>query len=227
MELAVTLAMAPVIALVMYIYHRDRHNREPLYLLIKLFLSGSLSAIPVYFIEKLLSYFNIFHGFPSALYTAFIVAGAVEEYFKRLVVIKIAYNNKSYDEKLDGIVYCTFSALGFAAVENLIYVIGSINNSFYIGITRGLFSVPSHMLFGITMGYYLSLAKYSKSEKSRVFYYRKSYLIPVLLHGIFDYILISHLINYLVIFILFLVYLWKNSLDKLDEFAEDSKQIKN
>jgi RsiW-degrading membrane proteinase PrsW (M82 family) len=226
MGLAVSLAIAPVIALIIYLYQKDRHNIEPMNLLIYLFFSGSLSAIPVYFVEKLLFFFNIFHGFASSLYTAFVIAGGVEEYFKRLIVIKLAYDNKSYDEKLDGIVYCGFSALGFAAVENIIYVLGGMNDSLYMSITRGIFSVPAHMLFGITMGYYLSLSKFSKTEKIRRLNYRKSYFIPVLLHGIYDFILISHLTNLLIIFVLFLIYLWKNSLDKLNEYVEDSKKIK-
>jgi RsiW-degrading membrane proteinase PrsW (M82 family) len=225
-ELAVTLAIAPVLALIIFIYRKDKHNREPLSLLIKLFLSGSFMTVPIYLVEKLLSFFDIFNGYLSSLYTSFIVAGAVEEYFKRFVVIRLTYNDRSYDEKLDGIVYCVFSALGFAAVENVLYVVRGMKSVVYMGLARGIFAVPAHMLFGITMGYYLSLSKFSKSEERKRLYLKKSYYIPVILHGIYNFILSSRLLNLLIVFIIFLIYLWKSSMDKLNEYMEDSR-IKN
>lgn len=223
MELAVIIALAPTIALSIYIYQKDRHDREPVSLLLKLFLFGALSVIPVFIVERILTFFNFFRGILSALFTAFIVAGLTEEYFKRLVVIKAACRDKHYDEKLDGIVYCVFSALGFATIENLLYVIRGLSNFVYTGISRGVFAVPAHMLFGITMGYYLSLSKFARDEKSSRLYLKRSYFVPVLLHGTYDFILLSRFTNLLVVFVIFVLFLWKISLDKLNEYTRDSR----
>jgi len=119
----VIIAVIPGIALSIGLYLTDRYDREPVKLLIKLFLFGMLSAIPTIIVERFLSNFNLFAGFLSIVWTAFIVAGLTEEFFKRLVVMKFAYHHGAFNEKLDGIIYCTYSALGFATIENIMYVV--------------------------------------------------------------------------------------------------------
>lgn len=220
---AVSIALAPTIAIALFIYQKDRYDREPPILLIRLFLFGALTVLPVYFIETMLAFLNPFSGLLSAAFTAFIVAGMTEEYFKRLVVIKLACRNKSYDEKLDGIVYSVFSALGFATVENLIYVLSRSSNFIYTGVTRGIFAVPAHVMFGITMGYYLSISKFADDEKVQDINMRKSYIVPVFLHGTYDFILMAQFTNLIIIFILFVLYLWKLNLGRLNEYTADSR----
>lgn len=222
-QLSITIALAPSIALAIYIYQKDRHDREPLLLLTKLFLGGALSVIPVYFIERFLSNFDIFSGVLSAFYTSFIIAGFTEEYFKRIVVVRLACNNKSYDEKLDGIVYSVFSSLGFASVENLMYIFFGNYHSIFTGITRGLFAVPAHMLFGITMGYYLSLSKFAVDENASRHFYLRSLLVPVVLHGMYDFILIYRAAYLMIVFLSFVFYLWRINLRRLNEYVLDSK----
>lgn len=222
-ELAISIALAPTIAIALFIYQKDRYDREPPALLLELFLFGALTVLPVYFIEKLLSFLNPFTGLLSAFFTAFIVAGMTEEFFKRLVVIRLACRNKSYNEKLDGIVYCVFSALGFATVENLIYVLVRSSNFIYTGVTRGLFAVPAHVMFGITMGYYLSISKFANDERVQNINMRRSYFVPVLLHGIYDFILMSRFMNLFVVFFLFVLYLWRINLNRLNEYVDDSR----
>lgn len=222
-ELAVSIALAPTIAIALFIYQKDRYDREPPALLLKLFLFGALTVLPVYYIEKLLSFLNPFTGLLSAFFTAFIVAGMTEEYFKRLVVIRLACRNKSYNEKLDGIVYSVFSALGFATVENLIYVLVRSSDFIYTGITRGIFAVPAHVMFGVTMGYYLSISKFANDERVQNINMRKSYIVPVLLHGIYDFILMSRFMNLFIIFFLFVLYLWRVNLRRLNEYVDDSR----
>lgn len=221
--LGIAVALAPAAALLIYIYQKDRYDREPPALLLKLFTLGALSVIPVYFAEKVLLLFNIFGGILSAAYISFIVAGFTEEYFKRLVVLKIACKNKNYNEKLDGIVYCVFSALGFAAVENLMYILLGQGNYLFTGVSRGVFAVPAHMLFGVTMGYYISLSKFSLSGHEQKLYLKKSLYVPVVLHGIYDFILLSGFSYLLVIFIPFVLYLWRVNLIKLNEYVDDSR----
>ncbi|MCT4543453.1 MAG: PrsW family glutamic-type intramembrane protease [Vallitalea sp.] len=224
----IAIAVTPGIALALGIYLTDRYDKEPIHLLIKIFLLGALSILPVLLIEWILSLFNIFSGMLNIAYTAFIVAGFSEELVKREVVLRFAYNHKAFNEKLDGIVYAVYSSLGFATVENIMYIVFRYAHVSSVGIQRAIFSVPAHMLFAITMGYYLSLAKYSEDERKMKYYLRLSLLIPILLHGIYDYILMSQNKDLLILFIPFIIFLWSYNLRKLNKYYKESKkQYKN
>lgn len=221
------IAVTPGIALGMGIYLVDRYDREPLYLLMKMFILGALSVIPVLYIEKLLLRINVFSGVLGIAYTAFIVAGLTEEYFKRAVVLYGAFNDKSFNEKLDGIVYAVFSALGFATVENIMYVVFRYTGNYYVGVMRGLLSVPAHTLFAVTMGYYLSLAKFTSNEKESKVYHSRSLLIPLLLHGLFNFILMAKIPMLMLLFIPYVIYLWRVNLIKLNEYTRESRDKYN
>ncbi|NMA87150.1 MAG: PrsW family intramembrane metalloprotease, partial [Tissierellia bacterium] len=108
------IAITPAIIIIGGIYLSDRYDREPLNLLILTYVFGALSVIPSVIVEEIFMQINPFTGVLGSLYTAFIVAGLTEEYFKRLVVLKIPYKTKYFNEKLDGIVYSVFSTMGFA-----------------------------------------------------------------------------------------------------------------
>ncbi|OPJ55809.1 PrsW family intramembrane metalloprotease [Alkalithermobacter paradoxus] len=218
------IAIAPGIALALGIYLIDRYDKEPVGLLIKVFSLGALSVIPTIIVERFIMRFNIFSGLLSAFYIAFFVAGLVEEYFKRLVVLKTAYTHPSFNEKLDGIVYCTFSALGFATIENISYVVFRYSANSYVGLYRGILSVPAHMLFAITMGYYLSLAKYCQEENEKCKeYMNKSLIVPIILHGTFNFILMSRVNILMILFIPYVIYLWSINLKRLNIYTKDSK----
>ncbi|GAA0181253.1 PrsW family intramembrane metalloprotease [Clostridium sediminicola] len=217
------IAIFPGIALALAAYLTDRFDREPVKLLGKVFLFGALSVIPTAAIEGVLSYFNIFIGVLRVAFTAFIVAGFTEEFIKREVVMRLAYKNPAFDEKLDGIIYAVFASLGFATAENVIYVVFRFATNPYVGISRGIFSVPAHMLFAITMGYYLSLAKFCIYPNLCKAYYRKALTVPLVLHGIFDFILMLGNGYMFLVFIPFVIYLWIINLRKLNEYYRDSK----
>lgn len=226
MDLFIT-AITPGVALGLIIYWFDRHDREPIRMLLKVFVMGIISVIPTVLVENLLMSFNIFGGLLGAGYTAFIVAGLVEEYMKRQVVIKQVYYNPVFNEKLDGIVYCVMSALGFATIENIMYVVFRFSDVESVGLYRAFLSVPAHMLFAITMGYYLSLAKFSATPEQSRYFYKKSLTVPVILHGIFDFILMSGIELLMLLFIPFVIYLWITNLRKLNIYYNDSKNNVN
>lgn len=213
------LAAAPSIALLIFIYQKDRYDREPKLLLLKLFISGFFITIPVFFVEKFLDSFMP----ANIIFKAFIVAGFTEEFFKLFLVKKIAFNNKSYDEKLDGIIYSVFVSLGFATAENFLYVFSNRLNFIYTGITRAIFAVPAHMLFAVTMGYYLSLSKFSTNRFSSKVYMIEALIVPLILHGTYDYILSVEKYNVIPIFILFVIYLWRLNLKRINRYVSDSK----
>lgn len=220
----IVIATIPVLALGLGIYLTDRYDREPFKLLLKVFIFGILSAVPISFIEKFLMRLDIFSGYISMAYVAFIVAGLTEEFFKREVVMRTAYNHSAFNEKLDGIVYCIFSALGFALIENIIYVAFRFTTNPHIGIYRGILSVPAHTLFAVTMGYYLSLAKFVEDpEKSRIFKI-KSLVVPVIFHGLFNFILMSNIPMLMPVLLTFVIFLWAISLRKLNIYYKESQR---
>ena len=124
---------------------------------------------------------------------------------------------------MDGIIYCVFSALGFATVENIVYVAFKFTSNPHIGLYRGIFSVPAHGLFAVTMGYYLGIAKFSEDKKEEKCCKRKALWMPLLLHGAFNFILMSKLNYGFLIFIPYVIYLWIVNLKKLTRYYSASK----
>ena len=118
----------------------------------------------------------------------------------------------------DGIVYAVFISLGFATVENLAYVLSS---GFNTALVRSLTAVPAHALFAVAMGYYLGIAKFA-GPQYRQKYIRLGFIIPIILHGIYDFILFSERFYFLVLFIPYMLYLWKRGLRQVDELVEFS-----
>ena len=218
------IAVTPAISIALAVYLSDRYDREPISLLFKTFALGALSVIPTAAVETLLIRVNIFPGLLGVVFMTFIVAGLTEEFFKRAVVLKYIYNNRHFNEKLDGIVYAVFSALGFATVENIMYVVFRFSNNPYVGLYRGLLSVPAHAIFGVTMGYYLSLAKFSLNEEEEKLYLRKSLFIPVILHGIFNFILMANIPALASLLIPYVIYLWWTNQKKLNHYINESEK---
>lgn len=219
------IAVIPGIAIAIGFYLTDRFDKEPVKLLLKTFIFGCLSVIPTGIFERILMSFNIFKGLLSSAFTAFIIAGLTEEFLKREVVLRISYRSKHFNEKLDGIIYSVYAALGFATIENIMYVVFRFSANKYIGIYRGILSVPAHMLFAVTMGYYLSLAKYSLNKTDSIKYLNKSLYVPVVLHGIFDFILMANIQMLMGLFIPYVIYLWIFNLRKLNEYYKESKTL--
>ncbi len=216
------IAITPAVSIAYAVYLSDRYDKEPIALLFKTFVFGALSVIPTIVVEKLLTTINMLPGLIGVAFTAFVVAGFTEEYFKRLVVLKLMCKNKYFDEKLDGIVYAVFSALGFATVENIMYVAFRYSYNSYIGLYRGVLSVPAHAIFGVTMGYYLSLSKFASTKERAKANLRKSLYMPMLLHGVFDFILMAGIPEAGVVIAAYAVYLWITNQKKLNTYIFDS-----
>ncbi|MBC8591524.1 PrsW family intramembrane metalloprotease [Wansuia hejianensis] len=217
------IAITPAIIGLFAIYLTDRVDKEPGKLLFLTFILGALSVIPSIIVEEILIRLNVFKGVYNAFFNAFIVAALTEEYFKRLMILKVPYRTTYFNERLDGIVYGVFAALGFATVENIIYVVFTYTNNPFIGLYRGIFSVPAHGIFGVTMGYYLSLAKFATDERRRKANLRKSLTMPVLLHGIFDFILMANIPELTFLFVPYVVFIWWINERKLETFIYDSR----
>lgn len=212
------LSLAPVLIIAGYIYFRDKYEKEPLQLLLVALLAGALTVIPIMFVERFLSTFtDFFYGLLAAAWKAFVVAAFTEELFKFIALYLLIWKSREFNDKYDGIVYSVFISLGFAAVENVLYVVG---NGAFTGLVRALTAVPAHAIFGITMGFYFGLARFYPKKEDHL--KRKALLIPILLHGIYDFILFTGIDWLSLVFIGFLIYLYYSGLKRVRELRKQS-----
>jgi len=213
------IAVAPVLVVLVYVYVRDKYEKEPIGLLLKAFFAGALTVIPILFVENILQARGAdLSGYTHMAYNAFVVAGFTEEIFKFFALYLVIWKNKEFNEKFDGIVYAVYVSMGFATVENIMYVAGYGSGT---GISRALTAVPGHALFGVAMGYYFGLAKLSPENKSKNFLY--ALLLPIGLHGMYDFILFTRHQYLLLVFIPFLIYLWRAGFRKMKEHSDNSR----
>lgn len=161
--LIIILSILPILLLIMYFYKKDT-LKEPKKLLRNLFFSGILSTILVTIISviNLIIFPNFFVLENANLITimiyAFIFVALCEEFCKWIMVYKISYNHKEFDQFYDIVLYSVLVSLGFACLENILYV---LENEFpiYTAIYRSITAIPAHACFGVMMGYYLGLSK--------------------------------------------------------------------
>lgn len=232
------LAILPVIVIGTYVNKKDT-NKEPTSILVKLFISGIVSCFVVVFISDILGSFHPVFSSSSEktnliemLVYVFVGIALVEEGSKLLMVYNIGYKNKEFDELYDIIVYSVFVALGFAAFENILYVFDNetIGAGIRTGILRAVLAVPGHACDGLFMGYYLSLAKISElqnqKEESKK-YLLKSLLIPTTLHGIYDFCIFTEMPIFILVFLIFVIWMYINSIKKLKLIATNNRSLYN
>ena len=202
-------AVIPVVALCYFIYARDV-NREPAKLLATVFILGFFSAIPVVIIELILGMVFTTENVTNLVQlfiNVFIGVALIEEGFKWIITKLVAFNNKEFDEVYDIIVYSVFASLGFACIENILYV---IQGGLGLAVMRGLLSIPGHTCFGVIMGYFFAQAKLGKVNGNKnvqnsnfVF----SILAPTLVHTAYDTILFGvSALNSMILLIVFFVF---------------------
>jgi protease PrsW len=168
------LAIAPTLFILIYIYKKDRYEPEPLRLVAGVFFLGALMVIPAGLIELL---------FPEGVFSSAVVAPVVEEGLKFLVVYFAIYHHPEFDEPMDGIVYAAAASLGFATIENILYV---IDGGLAVGIVRAIASVPGHVVFACVWGFALGTAKF-RPENERTKIILTGLFLGMLFHGIFNF----------------------------------------
>jgi len=212
------LSLAPVLIIAGYIYFRDKYEKEPIRLLIFALLAGALTVIPILFLEQFLDKFTeLFPGLMAAAWKAFVVAGFSEELFKYIALYLLIWKSPEFNEKFDGIVYAVFVSLGFAGVENVLYV---MEGGMTTGIMRAITAVPAHAIFGITMGFYFGLAKFYEKERSQL--KTKALLYPIILHGFYDFILFTGIEWLTIVFVAFVIFLYISGLKRIKKLSDQS-----
>ncbi|NLP46968.1 MAG: PrsW family intramembrane metalloprotease [Epulopiscium sp.] len=217
----IQMALAPIIIIIFYIYIRDKYEKEPIRLLILGLLFGSFITIPILGVETILGFLAPSENtLLESFYIAFIVAAFTEECFKYIILYFLIWRNHNFNEKFDGIVYAVFISLGFASVENIIYVLNPQWGGVNTAAARAILSVPGHALFGVAMGYYFSMARFEREQKDK--WIAKAFYIPILLHGIYDFILMANKPFLMIFFIPFVLYLWVSGFRKMKKHLQDS-----
>ena len=181
------LAMAPGIAICMFIYFKDKYNREPLGLLMLSFFMGVLAILPAVIfqiafikpVERIMG-----EGIYYTAVFSYLIVALGEEGSKLLALRLVPFRRKAFDDPFDGIVYAVMVSMGFATLENIMYV---TNHGIGTGILRMFLSVPAHATFGVLMGYHIGLAKFDPANRKR--HMILAIFWPVFFHGTFDFFL--------------------------------------
>ena len=221
------IAILPIYVIGLYVYNKD-DEKEPRKLLTKLFIYGMLSCLPAIFLELSIGYFfgeeeyiNLWELF---IYTLINIALA-EEICKWLVVYIITYNNKEFNHIYDVVVYCIFTALGFAAVENILYVyISGVG----VGIFRAFSAIPGHAAYAIIMANYLGKAKIAQinhNKNKEVINIILSIIIPTFAHCIYDYLLFTDEFILLITYVIFLAIIYRYSYNKIKTLSNVKENI--
>ncbi len=184
------LAIAPGVGIMAYIYFQDKYDKEPMGLLVRCFFFGWLSIVVTLALSLPLQELitidetKIFDQFVHA----FIMVALIEEFSKYIFVRYYAYRKPAFDEPYDGIVYAVMVSMGFATLENLMYVAeGGLGTA----ILRMFTAVPAHATFGVIMGYFLGLQKFNPDKK---YLGLLGLAFATIFHGAYDFFLFIHFV---------------------------------
>ncbi len=203
--------LLPIVFWAAYHYHKDRHLPEPVGRLALAFGLGLLSAA----ISKAL---YIALGWASLRYDALALAdgntiglfaysmlaiGPVEELAKLLPFLLLVLRFPEMDEPIDGIIYASFVALGYAAVENTMYLeyLTPIE-----AVARGFAGPVVHILFASIWGYTLGCAHLRGQSLLRGF--ASGFLLAASLHGLYDFIVLQQSLSALPIAAVLIAGVW-------------------
>ena len=188
----IIMALAPIATIVAYIYFKDKYEKEPTRLLIISFLLGAIVSVIITTIFYI--FFNSFLPLEDKLSVweqfkqAFFVVGFSEELSKYLIVLLFAQRHKEFNEPFDGIVYAVMVSMGFAATENIMYVLQHGSST---ALLRAFTAVPAHATFGILMGYFMGMAKF---KPNKLFLNLCGLLLAIVFHGAYDFFLFINFI---------------------------------
>lgn len=222
------LAVLPGIVIMVKVYRMDKIEKEPTPLMLLLLLFGALVCIPVALVEGVLdsALQAIMSG--GSLYNLidnFLCVALIEECGKYYVLKKCTWRSKSFDYRFDAIVYAVAATLGFAILENILYV---MDGGVQVAIVRGLLSVPGHVVFGIFMGLAYGEAKIMERRGDYMNTRRQlrlAVIVPTILHGIYDFCLSEETVGAIVIFYVFVIVLYVYAWKKINKAAREDSEL--
>ena len=185
-------ALAPVFVIIIYIYIKDKYEKESKCILAFTFALGAVVSIVITTI--LYKFFYLFLPTPNdfsvwqQFIKAFFVVALIEEFSKYVIVRYYNQPRKGFNEPFDGIIYAVMVSMGFAAVENIMYV---SQGGLEVALLRAFTAIPAHATFGIIMGYYMGKAKFSQNKMK---WNLIGLSLAILFHGIYDFFLFINFI---------------------------------
>ena len=223
-------AVLPAAFLLYRVYQMDSIEKEPWSILRKLLLWGALSGIPAALVESLLTGVvqNLLQE-GTLLYNfvfGFIVAALVEESFKFFFLYKFTFKNPAFNYRFDGVVYAVFVSMGFAILENILYVFqGGIG----VAVTRALLALPLHAACGVYMGIAYGQQKVNSLYKSASFgsVARACLPVPILIHGFYDSCAFSaeNYPIFLLVFVVFVILVFILTLRQLKKASQEDRHV--
>ena len=188
----VTAAVVPAVILMVKVYQSDHLEKESTQMLWNLVKAGIMSALLALVEERIFSsLLELAVPYNSPWYQVVLYFGVVaisEESSKYIIMRGRTWKSIEFNCQYDGVVYAVFVSLGFALWENISYV---MHYGIGTALIRAITAIPGHASFGVFMGVFYGLAKkmenrgeHNKSVLLRVL----SIVVPVLLHGAYDYI---------------------------------------
>lgn len=193
--LQILLALIPALVLIFYVVWRDRLHPEPGGQLVKAFFMGFLTIpLALLFASLIGQIFMLLppiEGVGALLVTSLMQAAIPEESAKLLILWLFLRKCRHFDEHMDGIVYAVCVGMGFATVENILYVTGSgpqFLKVLSVGLSRAFLAIPGHFAFAVIMGYFYSLASFKGKQTHRK-YMLMAWGFPVLAHALYDFLL--------------------------------------
>ena len=189
---ALRLAVLPSVLLLLFVVRRNKNSRDPMSLLVWLAVLGAVSTIPAVVVELvggvLLYYMGLESG--TAVYelvNCFFIVAMIEELGKFLGMLILTWKNKNFDHSYDGVIYGVCSSLGFATLENILYVFqGGIG----LGILRAVTAIPLHCSCGVIMGYFYSKARENANKgEGAAGNMLIAYFSTMGIHGLYDFVL--------------------------------------
>ena len=206
----VAAAAAPGFALLTYLYLKDRYETEPVKIVLRMFICGALSVFPLMVLQRAL----ILAFGENTFVFSFIYSAGMEELIKFAILYLLIYRHIAFDEPYDGIVYAAAVSLGYATLENIVYALTSYTTFSQI-MLRALLPVSGHALFAVVMGYYMGRAKFSGDPRKTKLLLLMSLSMPILYHGIFDYILTDYQTYWVWLMAPLMIFLWSRSIWKI------------
>ena len=204
--IALGVALFPTFVIFAIVLANARAKREPFKKVASVFTISAISCIPAAILEGIgiaimtlaismmggETKFEHMTETGKALYYAvqfLFVVGLAEEACKYFTFKWIIFHDREFDNTYDGVIYGAASALGFATLENLMYVFLSNNAPLSTAIMRAILSVPMHAVTGIVMGYYFGICKYRKynNVNAETAPQRGAFIFSVILHGVYDW----------------------------------------
>ena len=184
------LGFAPGAFWVWYLRHKDDLEPEPRHLVVWVFALGCLSTLPILWwgLEFKLWVISLTEGWDQDFVDAFLITAPSEELAKMLAFLLGIYWHRQFDEPLDGIIYGTAVGLGFASVENVIYIVR--HDEPVLALTRGFTATLAHVATTGSMGFFVGLSRFRPASRAP-FLWLTGLAIAVAFHGVYDYFLFA------------------------------------